>query len=235
MDLAGRATERLLPGVSLGSYQISPDEKEVVFTKGPAGMESEIWVAALDRRSSAQRITRAADRPFWGRDGEIVFRSLGQTVNLVYRIDKNGSGRKQLFKTSVYDLFGVSPDGTLVVASFARTEKDSVPNTFALDVNGAAPRKICTSYCDIAWSHDGRFFYTTVEGLDDNSRGKGMFALAIPSGHLLPDLPADGVDVANLPGAITIEKPRIFPGSDPGTYVFAESSVQRNLYRIPLH
>jgi Tol biopolymer transport system component len=229
MDLASGTTDRLLPGVSLQSYEISHDGKEVVFTKRQGGANSEIWLASLDRQSPPRKITRAGDAPFFGPDGELIFRDLGKTVNFLFRIKKDGSGRQRVFNTPIIDLHAVSPDGTWVVASLPHGAQDRTPNIFVLPVDGGAPRKICTALCQIHWSPDGRFFYVGIGVLGRT------FAIPIPPGQQLPELPSTGIDTAKLPGVQEIARANVFPGPDPSIYVFTETHLQRNLFRIPLH
>jgi eukaryotic-like serine/threonine-protein kinase len=234
IDLVSRANSRLLPGVPVESYAISPDQKEVIFTKGPGSANPEIWWAPLDRHSPPRMITRAGDTPLWGREGEIIFRNVGEKLNLVFGIKKDGSGRRRIFDRPILGLDAVSPDGAWILASSPKSGQDTSPNTFALPVQGGAPRTICTTYCTVRWSPNGRFFYVTLGGSDSMSPGK-TFAIPIPPGRQLPDLPPTGVGDGNLPGAQEIERADVFPGPDPSTYVFTETHVQRNLYRIPLH
>ena len=65
------------------------------------------------------------------------------------------------------------------------------------------------------------------------------FAMPVPPGKALPDLPVGGINALDravgLPGAVTIEGGLISPGPDPSTYFFTRTDSQRNLFRIPLH
>jgi eukaryotic-like serine/threonine-protein kinase len=233
-DLVSRANNRLLPGVPLGSFEVSPDGKEVIFTKGPMGVDSEIWLAPLDRHSPPQLITRAADTPLWGRDEEIIFRSLGEKENFLFQIRKDGSGRQRIFNRPIIDLNAVSPDGAWVVASLPKSEQDTSPNTYALPVQGGKPQIICFTDCQVRWSADGRFFYVSTGDEESNSSGR-TFAIPLPPGRDLSGLPPIGRETTTLPGAQVIENGKVFPGPDPSTYAFTETHLQRNLYRIPLH
>ena len=63
------------------------------------------------------------------------------------------------------------------------------------------------------------------------------YAIPVPSGRSLPELPAQGVDRDAAwpnPGADHLEWLRL-AGADPSTYVFTKTDLQRNLFRIPLH
>jgi len=55
-DLASGANDRLLPGFSMRTYQISTDGSDIVFETQPDGDKSEIWLGSLDRRSPPRRL-----------------------------------------------------------------------------------------------------------------------------------------------------------------------------------
>jgi len=63
--------------------------------------------------------------------------------------------------------------------------------------------------------------------------------IPVPKGKFLPDFTASGIDLsANMivpKAARLIERGSILLGSDPSTYVFVKTDMQRNLFRIPLH
>jgi serine/threonine protein kinase/Tol biopolymer transport system component len=227
MDLASGTIDRPLPGVSLRSYDLSHDGKRIAFTKGE-GTDSEIWLAQADRSSAPRLITRGGDEVLFGPPGTLIFRSLGQTVNYLSRIQEDGSGRRQIFDTPLLDVSAASPDGAWVVGSLRQVAPNSLPDTVALPVDGGTPREICNAACDGAgWSPDGRFFYVTLTGK--------TLAIPIPPGRPMPDFPPEGIGTGALPGAREIPRSNLFPGPDPSTYVFTEKQLQRNLFRIPLH
>jgi len=226
-DLASGTIDRQLPGVPLTSYQISHDGQEIVFTKGKRGPDSEIWLAPLDRHSPPRLITRAGDEAFFGPAGELIFRGLGEKQNFAFRIKEDGSGRQRIFSTPILDMRSVSPDGAWIVGSLTRAASEPLPDTLALPINGGPPRKICTADCGPRWSADGRFFSVPIAAK--------TLVLPVPPGRQLPDLPATGVNDAKLTGAREIERTDVFLGPDPSTYVFTETRLECNLFRIPLH
>ena len=226
--------------MSVADYDTSRAEKEVAFTTTELGGESQIWLASLDRRTPPRQIAKRGDNVSFGPDGDLVFRSLEGTTNLLVRIKKDGSGREPLTTVPILDKFGGSPDGEWVVVFLVGTGKDALGGTFAVPTRGGAPRKICAGGgCRAVWSSDGRFFYvSSAQSASSNSQGKTL-AIPVPAGKLLPDLPASGiystVGGVELPGAAVIVHSSISPGLDPSTYVFTKTDLQRNLFRIPLH
>jgi hypothetical protein len=143
----------------------------------------------------------------------------------------------------VLDKFGVSPDGRWVIV-YSPGVGEAQGATLAVPTHGGAPRRICRQgACLATWSSDGRFFYVLISAsnLRDAAtltRDKTV-AIPVPSGQALPNLPADGIDLAApldaIPGARVIDRELISPGPDPSTYVFTKTDLQRNLFRIPLH
>jgi hypothetical protein len=62
--------------------------------------------------------------------------------------------------------------------------------------------------------------------------------IALRESNGLPDLPAKGIrsaaDLAKLSTLQVIEQPRVAPARDEAAYAFVRTTIQRNLYRIPL-
>lgn len=64
------------------------------------------------------------------------------------------------------------------------------------------------------------------------------YVISLQPGQILPSIPAGGFqtmdDLSKLPGVRVIEAYGAAPGPTSDVYAFARSSVQRNLYRIPI-
>ncbi len=225
LDPKSGKSESVLSGVSVSDYEISRDEKEVAFTTTDGNGTSQIWLAALDRRTPPRQIAQGGDQVSFGPEEDLVFRSVADNNTLI-RIKKDGTGRSRVTAATVIDKFGLSPDGKWVIAPLAGS------GTFAVPVDGGAPTRICARVCPSTWSSDGRWLYVAPV-----ATGK-TYAIPVPSGRSLPDLPAEGIDpgaAVGVPGARIIENGSISPGADPSTYVFTKTDQQRNLFRIPLH
>jgi len=232
VDLGSGKTDSVLPGVSVSGYDISRDEKDIVFTTPGGGGESRIWLASLDRRTPPRQIARGGDEVSFGAGGDVIFRSLQGTGNLLARIKKDGTEQERLTTAApILDKHGTSPDGEWVIAVSLDAGETA---TLAVPVHGGAPRKLCAEICSAVWSSDGRFFYVA------SARAPGRtLAIPVPAGKSLPDFSASGMSSpAGLvipPGARMIEHDSLSPGPDPSIYVFTKTDLQRNLFRIPLH
>ena len=225
LDPKSGKSESVLSGVSISDYEISRDEKEVAFTTTDGHGASQIWLAALDRRTAPRQIAQGGDQVSFGPEEDLVFRSVAEN-NALIRIKKDGTGRSRITAATVLNKFGLSPDGKWVIAFLAGS------GTFALPAGGGAATRICARNCPSTFSSDGRWLYVAPVGT-----GK-TYVIPVPSGRSLPDFPSEGIDSGagvGRPGVRIIENGSISPGADPSTYVFTKTDLQRNLFRIPLH
>jgi serine/threonine protein kinase/Tol biopolymer transport system component len=238
VDVRSGKTDRVLPGVSVTDYDVSRDEKDVVYTTRENPDEPRIWLASLEGGTAPREIARG-DQVSFGAGGSVVFRSVEGTKNTVVRVNKDGGDRQRITTMPIMDKYGVSPDGEWVIAFALGRGENAVPGTFAIPVHGGTPRKICAEVCRGVWSADGKMFYVTNSMHAAATLPAKTLAIPVPTGKSLPDLPASGIDLnvdrVTLPGARMIGHGPLSPGLDPSTYVFTRTQVQRNLFRIPLH
>jgi eukaryotic-like serine/threonine-protein kinase len=229
-DVASGKTDRMLPGSPLVDYDVARDEREAVFTTRQNG-GSQIWIAPLDRRSPPRLLVPAGDRPFFGSNGEVIFRVLEEKANFLARTKTDASGRERIVATAINDLISVSPNGMWAVAVMPVREQESSNTTVLVSLRDGRIKYICSGGCPATWSPDSQFLY-----MANVTAGKTvvMPATAVTS---LPDAPAPGRPVASWldqPGLRVIDAMFVAPGPDPSTYAFPKAEVQRNLFRIPL-
>lgn len=241
-DLASGSADRVLPGIAISDFDISSAETEVAYTAKPAGGESQVWLASLDRRSAPHRVLDGADRVSFGAGGQLIVRVLGERSNTLERVRSDGSHREQIGNFPVLNKMRASPDGEWVTIFMASGGAVGAARTAAVPVHGGMPVTICSQACAAGWSADGKFFYVTIRGgggsIGLSTVGRTL-AIPVPPGRLLPELPADGVPLdsewAGPAGTQVIDRANIILGPDPSTYLFVKSDFQRNLFRIPLH
>lgn len=234
-------SEAALPAVSIQNYDISPEEREVVFSTQPAGKPSELWIAALDRSLPPRRIAaNGEDLPHFGPNHEIVFRQTEGTAYYVAAMNADGSDVRRIFPSRVLNVRGTSPDRRVLMidAALPGLTKLNAPAAYALPLTGGPPKWICDGICEVSWSPDGRYFYVeTVSESRENPAGQTV-AIRVPAGAIFPAEPPGEVlrpeNWARLPGATPVEHARIGPGRDPSVYAYVKSSTQANLFRIPL-
>ncbi len=232
--------EPLLPGLTvIGApglgYNISPDGRQVAAAVKDAEGKTYLWVAALDRQSPPRRIPNAEGRnPYFGRDGEIFFRSLDEPP-YAYRVHEDGTGLRKLSDQQILGLHGISHDGQWVIAKVRKEGGDAF---VALPVKGGAP--VPTIPAEVAsWSPDGRLMFISVATASMVSVQIGRtYVVPLPPGRMFPAMPGGGIesaaDLAKLPGVRVIDALDASPGPTPEVYAFSRSTVLRNLYRIPI-
>jgi dipeptidyl aminopeptidase/acylaminoacyl peptidase len=225
-------TDILLQDLPVVDYDISHDERSVVFTTQPSAREQQIWLASLDHSSPPRMIAQGGDSAFFGAEDEIIFRQLGEKSNSLSRIKLDGTHRELVTETPILTLQSVSRDGEWTVVG--SPGEDGRIRAAAVPIRGGPSRIIC-NYCQTMWSPDGKFFYVRLAPTRTVSEKTIAFPLQTPNS--LPGLPAQGIssDWTVPAGVKIVERAIMYPGPDPSTYVFTKTDLQRNLFRIPLH
>ncbi len=229
-DLATNRSERLLPGVEVSGYDISPDGKEVVFAATGKDNLSNLWLASLDLGSAPRRFPSASneDTPHWDAAGDIYFRATEGSLNFVYRMKSDGSERVKLLPDPITELETVSPDGRWVVAG-----PGTKTQVVAKPLDGGPPVILCPGYCDVHWSADGRLLSVYAIGME----GPQTLLIPVTPGKGLPAPPSGGFEtkasVGGIKGAKVVEG-FVLAGPIPGLSATVRAEVHRNLYRVPL-
>jgi DNA-binding winged helix-turn-helix (wHTH) protein/Tol biopolymer transport system component len=236
-DVVSGRSEALLRDVSIGDYDLSSDEREVIFSTQADGKPSQLWIVPLDVSSPARLIASGGEVwPHFGPDGEVLFQMSDGNANYLARLKKDGSDRSKVVPYPTGNIQGMSPDRRWIVLGIRLADR-SAGAEMALPVSGRAPRQICASFCPVAWAPDGRFLYVGVEPSSRTSLGKTL-AIPLAQGEMLPNLPASGIrgpeDVSAFPRARLIAGWRISPGLDPSTFAYTKVTMHRNLFRISL-
>ena len=244
MDLAGGRSERLLPGFLITAYQVSDDGKLIAFSSYDDKDKPHVWIASLNRRTAPRQISaREADSPFFAPGGVLYYRVLDTGSNWVYRANLDGRSEQKIGNEPVVELFGVSPDGKLLVLWTAVKAEEATAAIVAYRVADGHMVRIC-ALCQPSWSRDGRYFYISFRGASEADPDK-TWVIPLPPGEDLPPLPAAGVSPADTLKQITEVKgvlagfhfgpvTQLSFGPQPSTYVYSRKTVHRNLYRIPL-
>jgi Tol biopolymer transport system component len=237
-DVDSGRSERVLPGFSIMSYDISSDSKEALFATAGSGSASEIWLVALDGRSAPRRISHGReDLPFFGPQGQVVLRVSEGRTNYLYRINRDGSARTKVVPYPISNFMGVSPDGRWAAVT---VPIDGAPGTIAeiaIPIEGGTPKRLCSGYCMPQWAPDGRYLYVSLEVARVHSRK--IAAIPLPPGKSLPDLPSAGIqsfaELATLARGRVIEHGGFAPGLNPEMFGYVRLTMHRNLFRVPVH
>ena len=166
---------------------------------------------------------RSLRRPLFGPGGEIFFRR----AESVYRVRPDGTGLRRAVEGSAYLIWSISPDGRWIVGwGPLRNSGTMAMQAFSLD--GQGPIKLGDSFTFLTWTLDGR-----------SALVAGAYLVPLAAGESLPPIPDGGFQsdeqLSRLPGARLIDEGGLVPGPSAGVYAFYRGTIQRNLYRIPIH
>ena len=99
--------------------------------------------------------------------------------------------------------------------------------------------RLC-DFCDVGWGPGEHYFYVRLRSIGTMGGGEA-FVIALPPGKSLPALPKTGIRSArdlkglNVISVVDMSGKALFaPGPNPSIYAYARTSVQRNLFQIPL-
>lgn len=236
-DLDSGKSEVLVPGVSMQAFDISRDEKRVLFSKQPTGQPSELWIAPLDRSAAPHQIAGGVDVPHFGPNGEVLFRMGEGHALYIGAMREDGTGRRKALPGPILNFDNVSPDGRYIIANV------DVPNVvpppmFAFPTGGGAVIRICDTLCSPIWSPDSRYLSLQIGDESGQNPNARTAFISLPPGKLLPrftpELVHNPARWAKMPGAKVVDGVNIAPGLDQSTYAYIKSSTHANLFRIPL-
>lgn len=230
-------SEAVFPGVSIIAYDISPDGKQAVYSTAAGREAGQLWLASLDRSSPPRRIGDSSQtRPHFGPQGQILFQAKEGNFNYLEKMNPDGSGRSKVVPYPIVTFQGVSPGRRWVMAVVPFPEGIGA-RPMAIPMDGGAPRAICANYCIPAWSSSGKFLVVTVEEPSLTGPGRSL-AIPVGPGESLPELPPGGVAMlaaaSTVAGAQSIARGALVPGKDPSHFVYVNTTVNRNLFRISL-
>jgi len=222
-DLESGRSEPLVPGLPVLDYDISADGRLVVMSTTDRDGKPRLWVMPFDRRSAPVQIPNVEGvSPRFGAGDEIFFRHMDGTSVFVYRVHPDGTGPRKALTAPVFLTYRVSPDCRWIVA-WAPIGGNGPPSMQAFPLNGGTPIQL------------GNFIFVSWP-MDDSSVLMSGYLIPLKRGEVLPQIPAGGFqspdDLGHLPGAHPIEAVVLGPSAD--VYAFYKSTVQRNLYRIPI-
>jgi Tol biopolymer transport system component len=232
-DLDSGKSKVAVSGFSIRAYDISSDEKEVVFSTLPAGQASQLWLAPLDRHAPPRRIAATGEAdPHFGPDGQVLFRLTDGEQHYLARMGRDGAGRTKVVPYPVINIMSVSPDRrTVILFTGLEPSNPTAIDVIAVPVAGGRRARSATVCAKLpGLPTDG----TSTQ----KSPPAGCWRFRCPRAKPWPPLPASGIrweaDGLAIPGAKIIEQWDIAAGPDPSTYAYVKSAVHANLFRIGL-
>jgi Tol biopolymer transport system component len=235
-DLGTGQASRVLPGIYVVYFTISPDAKRVVFETIDANGQHHLWVSSTEHLFAPRRI-RTTDRqldPQYSRSGRIYYVASEGGHSYLYRMKDDGTQEEKIASGAIDHTFGISPDERFVMAYRTRSwERDDWSDAEAVPLAGGPWIPLCSEWCDVNWARDNKVMYCYYSSPTGNSR---TYVVPIPPGSDLPKLPEGGFQSEKELRAVATQvlEGNASPGPDSSRYTFSKETSHRNLYRIPL-
>ena len=230
IELASGRAEKLLPGVAVAYYAISPDGKAIAYSN----TDGSLWCAAIDHRTPPVKLASQGILPEFSASGNIIFKTRQNPA--LYSVHPDGTGMRALtgnFGNTAIPIFSVSPDEEWAI----REIDDKWVGVYSRD--GRRSLHICDR-CAAGWSPDGKFFWITLSPLLGQNGMTGLIPLKDKLSA--PPVPREGVrtqaDLVKIPGIRIVSyqghQEGISPAPDGASYAFVKQELRWNLYSIPL-
>jgi eukaryotic-like serine/threonine-protein kinase len=234
-DLETGQASKVLPGVALMYYGVSPDDKQVAFETIDASGHHHVWVASTEHRFAPHQIHSQGNEVLvqYSRSGRIYYLHSEGGHTYLYRMKEDGTGEEKLSSEAMDYAFGISPDERFVAAKRTLSREDNWMDVEAVPVAGGPWIPLCSGWCDVDWSPDGKVMYFYWRSFTGNSR---TYVVPIVPGTDFPKLPKSGFQSEKDLHAVATQvlEGNASPGPDSSSYTFSKGSTRRNLYRIPL-
>jgi DNA-binding winged helix-turn-helix (wHTH) protein/Tol biopolymer transport system component len=239
MTIDSGKSEAVFPGVSMLAYDVSPDDKQVVYATAGRDGQSQLWLAPIDRSFPPKQIGRSGETwPFFGPQGKILFQMAEGNANYLEGMNEDGSGRAKVVPYPIDEVTEISPGRKWLMGLVPYSDgKSVVPMDMAIPLDGGPPVRICAGYCPATWSSSGKFLFLMVEAPTETSPGRSL-AIPLGPGESLPALPPGGIKAGAepdaVPGSQSVNRALLVPGKDPSHFAYVNTTAHRNLYRISL-
>ena len=234
-DLATGEASKVLPGVPIYTYSLSPDDKSVVFDQLESDRKHHLWLASTEHGSSPHRVGSGTGfLPLYTRSGWILYEG-GETgeKKSVHRIKDDGTHDEQVSSENIGISSSISPDERFLIVE--RFVGEDFVSTQALPLAGGPAIPLCSGWCDAAWTRDGKAMYFLWPTTKGSSIDRTYIVPLIP-GTDFPKLPSGGFRSENeiSKAAVQTLEDAAFPGPDSSKYAFRRVTSHWNLYRISL-
>jgi hypothetical protein len=233
-DLTSGETSKVLPGIVVWSFEISEDGKQVVYAGPEANGQRRLWIASTEHRFAPRRIGPERDitNEMYSPKGDIFFSTGEKEHYELYRMKPDGSGEQKLFSEANVYLAAISPDERFIAVYHASSKDDRWLEIEAVPIAGGRPIPLCSGWCDVSWTRDGKDMYFHWRTASDYR----TYVVPIVHGTELPKAPENGYRSEQELRAVATQiiEGAAFPGPDSSSYSFSKASSHWNLYRIPL-
>jgi eukaryotic-like serine/threonine-protein kinase len=235
LDLGTGQSSKVLPGITVVDFSVSPDDKQVAFDMLDANGHPQLWLSSTEHRFAPHQIHPQYD------DSLVRYSQSGRIYDLhsegghtyLYRMKDDGTREEKLVSEPVDYAFGISPDERFVAVGRTLNREDNWRDIEAVPVAGGPWVPLCAGWCDVDWSRDDKVMYFYWWSFTGNSR---TYVVPIIPGSDLPKLPKSGFQSEKELRTVATQvlEGSISSGPDSSRYTFSKKTTHRNLYRIPL-
>jgi eukaryotic-like serine/threonine-protein kinase len=235
LDLGTGQASKVLPGIAILYFSVSPDDKQVVFETLDANGQHHLWLSSTEHRFAPRQIRSAggAFLPRYSHSGRIycVVSDAGRAY--LYIMKEDGTQERRVTSEPIPYVWGISPDERFVAVRRLLSKEENWQEVEAAPVAGGPWVPLCSGWCDVDWSRDGKVMYFYWKSFTGNPR---TYVVPIPHGSDLPKLPKSGFQSEKELRAVATQvlEGAISSGPDSSRYTFSKESSHWNLYRIPL-
>src|SRR5581483_10487633 len=189
-DLATGESSKVLPGIAVLTFSLSLDGKRVVFDTLETGGKHRLWLASTEHLSAPHSIGPGIEGsyPMYSRSGRIYFESSDKQPNAVYRVSEDGTGEQKLYAGLDYAT-GISPDERFMAVRRVVNPDNDWMQADAVPTSGGPPVPLCSGWCGVDWTRDGKAMYFYWMSSWSNIR---TYVVPIAHGTDLPNLPKNG-------------------------------------------
>jgi eukaryotic-like serine/threonine-protein kinase len=231
-DLSTGEASKVLPGIAVMSFSVSPDDKQVVFETVDANGQHHLWLASTEHRFAPREI-RAGELPRYSPSGRIYFLVSEAGQHYLYRMKDDGTQEEKVTSEPIVYAWGISSDERFVIVRHSLKREDNWWDLEAVPLAGGTWVPLCSGWCDADWSRDGKVMYFYWRSFTGNSR---TYVVPIVPGTDFPKLPKSGFQSEKELRAVATQvlEGSVSPGPDSSRYAYSKETNHWNLYRIPL-
>jgi Tol biopolymer transport system component len=234
-DVGTGQASKVLPGIAVLNFSVSPDDRQVVFEVLDANKQHHLWVSSTEHRFAPRQIRSAGDNLLvrYSQSGRVYYLSSEGGHTYLYRMKDDGTQEEKISSEPIIYAFGISPDERFVAVHRTLNSENNWWDVEAVPVAGGPWVPLCSGLCDVDWSRDGKVMYFYWRSFTGNSR---TYVVPIIHGSDFPKLPKSGFqsekDLRTV--ATQVLEGNVSSGPESSRYTFSKKTSHRNLYRIPL-
>ena len=235
LDLGTGEASRVLPGIAVKRFSVSPDNKQVVFDTIDAKGQDSLELASTEHRFAPRQMRSASGEfyPQYSHSGRIYYVLSENGHAHLYRMKDDGTQEEKLSSEPIASAFGISPDERFAAVYRTLDKEENRVEADAMPLGGGPSIPLCSGWCEVDWSRDGKVMYFFWNSFSGNAR---TYVVPILRGSDLPKLPSSGFQSEKELRAVATQvlEGAVSPGPESSRYTFSKITVHQNLYRIPL-